>query len=146
MKVYVVYLIYQYDGFDKMMVCASREAAAIVASKELESFRNQGYKAADGYPERYHFGDYERPPFPESMSYRLANKDGEVEINIEEQEVIGDRYRTRQEEIVYFKQLSYEFERDGHRKGNDPVLMAKAEAYRSAAFDLEHNTKEGWDK
>jgi len=70
----------------------------------------------------------------------------DVPLDIKEQKVICERYRTRQEEIKYFKQLAYEFERDGHRNNDDPVMMAKAESYRLAAFDLEHNTKEGWDK
>ena len=50
-------------------------------------------------------------------------------------------YRTKEETIAYFKQLSFEFETEAHRNNDDPFSEGKAEAYRLAAFELEHNMK-----
>lgn len=50
-----------------------------------------------------------------------------------------NRYRTIEETIAYFKQLSYDFEKEAHRHGEDKYLHGKSEAYRIAAFELEHN-------
>lgn len=47
-------------------------------------------------------------------------------------------YRTKQETIEYFKLLSYEFEKEAHRK-KDMISQGKAEAYKLAAFELEKN-------
>ena len=52
------------------------------------------------------------------------------------------RYWTKQELIEYFKHLAYSFGCDAHRN-NDLVAKGKAEAYEIAAFELEHNFKEG---
>ena len=52
------------------------------------------------------------------------------------------RYWTKQELIEYFKYLSYSFECDAHRN-DDLFAKGKAEAYAIAAFELEHNFKEG---
>lgn len=46
--------------------------------------------------------------------------------------------RTKQETIEYFKQLAFEYEKDGVRN-NDSVALAKSEAYELAAFELEKN-------
>ena len=48
------------------------------------------------------------------------------------------KYWTKQELIVYFKQLAYEFQTKGGRYHND-FDLGKAEAYETAAFELEHN-------
>ena len=51
-------------------------------------------------------------------------------------------YRTKQETINYFKQLSYEFSKEAHREKDltkKAELEGKAEAYELAAFELEHN-------
>jgi hypothetical protein len=50
-------------------------------------------------------------------------------------------YRTKEETIKYFKQLSFEFETEAHQNNDDLFLEGKAEAYRLAAFELEHNMK-----
>lgn len=47
-------------------------------------------------------------------------------------------YRTKQETIAYFKNLSYEYAKDTHRN-NDLIARGKAEAYELAAFELEKN-------
>ena len=53
-----------------------------------------------------------------------------------------NRYRTKEEMIEYFKHLSYEYEVKAHRGGEgSDYLLAKAEAYELAAFELEHNMK-----
>lgn len=51
------------------------------------------------------------------------------------------RYWTKQELIEYFKQLAYDFWIDAHRN-NDLFAKGKAEAYETAAFELEHNFME----
>lgn len=51
------------------------------------------------------------------------------------------KYWTRQELIEYFKQLAYVYEVEAHRN-NDMCAKGKAEAYETAAFELEHNTKD----
>ena len=55
----------------------------------------------------------------------------------------GRRYRTRKELVDYFRWLQHSFEWDAHRDNDNPVLYAKAEAYRLAAFEVQHNTREG---
>ena len=50
------------------------------------------------------------------------------------------RYWTKQELIEYFKELSYYFEVDALRN-DDLFSKGKADAYRIAAFELEHNFK-----
>lgn len=51
---------------------------------------------------------------------------------------MGNRYRTKQEMIDYFKELAYHFSVQAHRE-NNLELKAKSEAYEIAAFELEHN-------
>ena len=51
------------------------------------------------------------------------------------------KYWTKEELIAYFKQLAYEFQKEGGRYHND-FYLGKAEAYETAAFELEHNFKE----
>ena len=46
-------------------------------------------------------------------------------------------YRTRKEQIDYFRLLSYEYQKQAHRN-DDLVAQAKAEAYEISAFELEH--------
>lgn len=53
-------------------------------------------------------------------------------------------YRTKEETIKYFKQISFECEREAHRSDDEKVKIrerARAEAYELAAFELEHNMK-----
>lgn len=50
--------------------------------------------------------------------------------------------RTKKETIEYFKQLSFEYEKQSYRN-DDPkvqaIAQAKAEAYRLGAFEIENN-------
>lgn len=48
------------------------------------------------------------------------------------------KYWTKEELVAYFKQLASEFQKEGGRYHND-FLIGKAEAYETAAFELEHN-------
>lgn len=48
------------------------------------------------------------------------------------------KYWTKEELIAYFKQLAYEFEKKGSIY-HDRFYLGKAEAYETAAFELEHN-------
>lgn len=49
-------------------------------------------------------------------------------------------YRTKEETVAYFRQLSFKLEREAHRSG-DLAAKGKAEAYDLAAFEVEHNMK-----
>ena len=51
------------------------------------------------------------------------------------------KYWTKEELVQYFKQLAFEFEVQGGRN-HDRFALGKAEAYETAAFELEHNLKE----
>ena len=46
-------------------------------------------------------------------------------------------YRTRKEQIEYFRLLSYEYQKQAHRNDNLEA-KGKAEAYELSAFELEH--------
>ena len=48
------------------------------------------------------------------------------------------RNRTVEETIEYFRMLSHAFAVEAHRE-NDDYKRGKAEAYKIAAFELEHN-------
>ena len=53
-------------------------------------------------------------------------------------------FRTKEETIKYFKQISWECEGIAHRCDDETVKIresARAEAYELAAFELEHNMK-----
>ena len=50
------------------------------------------------------------------------------------------KYWTKQELIDYFKYLADSFEIEAHRN-DDMFAKGKSEAYRTAAFELEHNMK-----
>ena len=51
------------------------------------------------------------------------------------------KYWTKQELVEYFKELAHHFEVNAHRN-DDLFAKGKAEAYETAAFELEHNFKE----
>ena len=57
----------------------------------------------------------------------------------------GERYRTRQEMIEYFRNLAYAFSVEANvqaKKGNirsSAYALGKSDAYENAAFELEHN-------
>lgn len=48
-------------------------------------------------------------------------------------------YRTKKETVEYFKWLSRQLETEAHRDNDNPILHAKAEAYKLAAFEIEKN-------
>ena len=53
--------------------------------------------------------------------------------------------KTKQEIIMYFKELAYEYEELAARELNDwdkVEFEAKAEAYELAAFEIEHNMEQ----
>lgn len=51
---------------------------------------------------------------------------------------MSKRYRTKEETIEYFKELSHHFEVLAHRE-NDLVSRGRADAYEMAAFELKRN-------
>ena len=51
------------------------------------------------------------------------------------------KYWTKEELVAYFKQLAFEFKTKGGRYHND-FYLGKAEAYETAAFELEHNMED----
>lgn len=78
-EVFLVYVVYQYDGYDNTEVYSTKEKACDAADQLVFEFQQDGYVVADGYADIN---------FANEMAYdlcytRLANKDGEVEITVE---------------------------------------------------------------
>lgn len=58
------------------------------------------------------------------------------------------RYRSKAETIHYFEWLAWEFDKRAARtdsRDEEAACWAKAEAYRLAAFEIEHNADWGRD-
>lgn len=78
-EVWLVYVIYQYDGYDDTEVYSTKEKACSVANQLVFEFKERGYTIVDGYDDVV---------FPKdifnSIDYtRLGNNCGEVEITVE---------------------------------------------------------------
>lgn len=82
MKVYLVYVIYQYDGYDNAEVYSTRDKAIDAADQLLFEFQQDGYEINSDYAdEDTSFEDF----IDGSLMYiRLGNEDGDVEITLEE--------------------------------------------------------------
>lgn len=82
MKVYLVYIIYNYDGYDNLEVYNTREKAIEAADKILFKLKQDGYKINPDYAdEDIEFKDF----FNDNLiCIRLGNKDRDVEITLEE--------------------------------------------------------------
>lgn len=82
MKVYLVYVIYQYDGYDNTEVYGTRDKAIDAADQLLFEFQQDGYEINPDYADKdTSFEDFIDGSL---MCIRLGNKDGDVEITLEE--------------------------------------------------------------
>lgn len=83
-EVWLVYVIYQFDGYDNTEVYSTREKAIDAADQLIKEFKEIGYKVTD---------DFEDVTFEEAdngsdvMYIRLTDGDGEVEITVEKKMV-----------------------------------------------------------
>lgn len=85
-KVYMVYTIYQYDGYDDAEIYADATSAAEAADQLLSEFLNNGYTIDPEYgDENFSFADNPR----ESKFIRLNSSSGDVEITMEEKKLKG---------------------------------------------------------
>lgn len=82
-EVYIVYVIYQYDGYSDTEVYSTKEKAIEAADQLISEFKKDGYEVAFGF---------EDIAFRETMAgnvcyIRLNNGDGDVEITVEQKVV-----------------------------------------------------------
>ena len=85
-KVYMVYTIYQYDGYDDAEIYADATSAAEAADQLLSEFLNNGYTINPEYgDENFSFAGNPR----ESKFIRLNSSSGDVEITMEEKKLKG---------------------------------------------------------
>ena len=90
MEVYLVYVIYQYDGYDGTTVYGTKEKAIDAADQLLFEFQEDGFKINTDYADEE---DTFSTCFSELVndgyvSIRLGNNSGEVEIMVERKQVI----------------------------------------------------------
>lgn len=82
-EVWLVYVVYQYDGYDNTEVYSTKEKACDAADQLVFEFKEDGYTIADGYDDIVFsedmLGDY--------ADTRLGDKYGEVEITVEKKRV-----------------------------------------------------------
>ena len=78
-EVWLVYVVYQYDGYDNTEVYSTKEKACEAADQLVFEFEQDGYVTADGYGDVVFSDD-----MTGDLDYTvLENKYGEVEITVE---------------------------------------------------------------
>ena len=78
-EVWLVYVVYQYDGYDNTEVYSTKEKACEAADQLVFEFEQDGYVTADGYADVVFSDD-----MTGDLDYTvLENKYGEVEITVE---------------------------------------------------------------
>ena len=82
-KVWLVYVIYQYDGYDDTKVYSSKLKACDEANRIIEEYKEEGYVSADGWNDTDFLTNMNNKDFDNFYRTRLANEDGEVEISVE---------------------------------------------------------------
>lgn len=82
-SMYLVYVIYQYDGYDNTEVYRDRDSAIEAANLLLSEFKQQGYVITPDYTDDDTFSDM----IDDLICIRLSNKDGDVEITVEKKTV-----------------------------------------------------------
>lgn len=142
-NVFIVY-ISKNSEIEHIYPCATRDSAADVIKKRLAKLMEDGYIIDGKAPDDFEITHCSSSQKSVIKLYLKTFPDSKAEIGIGMHEVISSRYRSREEEILHFKSLSYTLEKDAKECGNDPILLAKAEVYRLAALDIEENTTEGW--
>lgn len=77
-EVWIVYVLYQYDGYEDTEVYETREKACDAADQLIFEFKQEGYVIADGFVDK----DFSKEMIGDCDYIRL-DKDGEVEITVE---------------------------------------------------------------
>lgn len=86
-EVWLVYVIYQYDGYDNTEVYSTREKAINAADQLIKEFKENNYKVTDDF-EDVTFGEAILLGIDSDVMYiRLADWGGEVEITVEKKMV-----------------------------------------------------------
>ena len=81
MTVYLVYVIYQYDGYDNTEVYGTREKAIDAADQLLFEFQQDGYEINPDYADKdTTFSDYIDDDL---ICIRLSKDNGDVDITVE---------------------------------------------------------------
>lgn len=81
MTVYLVYVIYQYDGYDNTEVYGTREKAVDAADQLLFEFQQDGYEINPDYADKdTTFSDC----IDDDLIYiRLSKDNGDVDVTVE---------------------------------------------------------------
>ena len=81
MTVYLVYVIYQYDGYDNTEVYGTREKAVDAADQLLFEFQQDGYEINPDYADKdTTFSDC----IDDDLFYiRLSKDNGDVDVTVE---------------------------------------------------------------
>lgn len=82
-EVWLVYVIYQYDGYGGTEVYSTKAKACDAADQLVFEFKQDGYVVANGYADI----DFSNEMANDLCYTRLMNKDGEVEITVEKKKV-----------------------------------------------------------
>lgn len=78
-EVWLVYIVYQYDGYYDTAVYSTKEKAYNAADKLVREYKDTGYSIANGYDDVI----FSRDIHGEFGFIRLADKYGGVEISVE---------------------------------------------------------------
>lgn len=84
-EVWLVYVVYQYDGYENTEVYSTKEKACVAADElvsELKKMRDP-YVVAEGFDERTFLGSM----ICDCGYTRLENRGGQVEITVERKQV-----------------------------------------------------------
>lgn len=85
-EVWLVYVIYQFDGYGDTEVYSSKEKAIDAADQLIFEFENDGYKVTREF-EKVTFEEVFHSDNRDVMYIRLTNGNGEVEITVEKKTV-----------------------------------------------------------
>lgn len=78
-EVWLVRVVYQYDGYDDTEVYSTKEKACEAADQLVFEFKEDGYQICDGF-----YDDAFSEDMFDDMEYViLENRNGEVEITVE---------------------------------------------------------------
>ena len=78
-EVWLVRVVYQYDGYDDTEVYSTKEKACEAADQLVFEFKEDGYQIADGF-----YDDAFAEDMFDDMEYViLENKNGQVDITVE---------------------------------------------------------------
>ncbi len=82
-EVWLVYVIYQFDGYDNTEVYSTKEKAINAADQLIFEFEENGYKVAEGFEDVTFEEVFHLDIDSDVMYIRLTDGNGEVEITVE---------------------------------------------------------------